>query len=167
MNWDAIGAIGEMIGSVAVLATLGYLAVQVRHAREDVRRSISNARSEANRDALAALAEERTLPLMLKANAFEGALPNRFVAYAMENWAMTEEEAWRLNFALATGWQFRLQLIPHVANMSPMERHDFDTVLRVLYGTPSVQRTYYETIIKERAHPGAVQYIENVLAQPG
>lgn len=36
MNWDAIGAIGEILGAVAVVITLGYLAVQVRQ----------NARSE-------------------------------------------------------------------------------------------------------------------------
>jgi hypothetical protein len=30
MNWDAIGAVGEMIGSLAVVVTLVYLAVQVR-----------------------------------------------------------------------------------------------------------------------------------------
>lgn len=30
LNWDAIGAIGEVIGGVAVLITLLYLAVQVR-----------------------------------------------------------------------------------------------------------------------------------------
>ncbi len=35
MNWDAIGAISQMVGSVAVFITLGYLAGQVRHAREE------------------------------------------------------------------------------------------------------------------------------------
>ena len=30
MNWDAIGAIGEIIVAIAVLATLVYLALQVR-----------------------------------------------------------------------------------------------------------------------------------------
>ncbi len=30
MNWDAIGAVGEMIGSLAVVVTLVYLAVQIR-----------------------------------------------------------------------------------------------------------------------------------------
>ena len=33
MNWDAIGAIGQMLGSIAVFVTLGYLAVQVRRIR--------------------------------------------------------------------------------------------------------------------------------------
>ena len=30
MNWDAIGAIGEILGASAVFITLGYLAVQIR-----------------------------------------------------------------------------------------------------------------------------------------
>lgn len=30
MNWDAIGAIGEIAGAVAVIATLVYLAIQIR-----------------------------------------------------------------------------------------------------------------------------------------
>lgn len=33
MNWDAIGALGEVLGAIAVIATLLYLAVQTRHAR--------------------------------------------------------------------------------------------------------------------------------------
>lgn len=30
MNWEAVGAIGEVVGAVAVISTLIYLAVQVR-----------------------------------------------------------------------------------------------------------------------------------------
>ena len=30
MNWDAIGAIGEIVGAIAVIATLFYLATQIR-----------------------------------------------------------------------------------------------------------------------------------------
>ena len=31
MNWDAIGAVSDLIASLAVLASLIYLAIQVRH----------------------------------------------------------------------------------------------------------------------------------------
>ena len=34
MNWDAIGAVGEILGAAAVVATLVYLAIQIRHARD-------------------------------------------------------------------------------------------------------------------------------------
>jgi hypothetical protein len=33
MNWDAIGSIGEILSAAAVLATLIYLAIQIRHLR--------------------------------------------------------------------------------------------------------------------------------------
>ena len=35
MNWDAIGAVGEILGAVAVVATLVYLARQVNYARTE------------------------------------------------------------------------------------------------------------------------------------
>lgn len=34
MNWDAAGAIGEIVGAIAVLATLAYLAIQIRQSTE-------------------------------------------------------------------------------------------------------------------------------------
>lgn len=34
MNWDAIGAAGEILGAAAVLVTLVYLATQVRRSNE-------------------------------------------------------------------------------------------------------------------------------------
>jgi len=37
MNWDAIGAISEIVGAVAVVITLGYLASQIRQSNELLR----------------------------------------------------------------------------------------------------------------------------------
>jgi hypothetical protein len=31
MNWEAVGAIGEILGAVVVVATIFYLAIQIRH----------------------------------------------------------------------------------------------------------------------------------------
>jgi len=47
MNWDAIGAIGQMLGSIAVLVTLIYLGVQLRHVRAETRRSMNQGRAAA------------------------------------------------------------------------------------------------------------------------
>ena len=30
MNWEAIGAVGEILGAIGVIITLGYLAIQIR-----------------------------------------------------------------------------------------------------------------------------------------
>lgn len=37
MDWEAIGAVGEVLGALAVVATLGYLAVQIRQNTKAVR----------------------------------------------------------------------------------------------------------------------------------
>ena len=39
MNWDAMGAIAEALGAIAVIATLVYLAVQVRHLKSELHMS--------------------------------------------------------------------------------------------------------------------------------
>ena len=41
MNWDAIGAIAETLGAVGVIASLAYLAGQVRDSRRSLRASAS------------------------------------------------------------------------------------------------------------------------------
>ncbi len=42
MNWDAIGAVGEVLGALAVVVTLGYLAIQVRQNTSALRISNEN-----------------------------------------------------------------------------------------------------------------------------
>jgi hypothetical protein len=37
MNWEAIGAVGEIVGAIAVVVTIGYLAVQIRQNTRSVR----------------------------------------------------------------------------------------------------------------------------------
>jgi hypothetical protein len=37
MNWEAIGAVGEVLGAVGVIVTLGYLAVQIRQTNVNTR----------------------------------------------------------------------------------------------------------------------------------
>ena len=39
MNWEAVGAVGEIVGALGVLLTLVYLAVQIRKNSEDTRNS--------------------------------------------------------------------------------------------------------------------------------
>ncbi len=50
MNWEAMGAIGETVGAVGVIATLGYLAFQVRQnsnvTRSATRQTISSVQAD-------------------------------------------------------------------------------------------------------------------------
>jgi len=46
MNWEAIGAIGEIIGATAVVITLAYLAVQIRNSTRIARSATRQAIAE-------------------------------------------------------------------------------------------------------------------------
>ena len=39
MNWEALGALGEIIGAVAVIATLYYLSQQIKMNSEEITKS--------------------------------------------------------------------------------------------------------------------------------
>ena len=57
MNWDAIGAISELLGASATVATLAYLAVQIRQNTNGTRVSVALARSEQHRQQAAFLSQ--------------------------------------------------------------------------------------------------------------
>jgi hypothetical protein len=61
MNWDAAGALGELIGAVAVVATLAFLAVQVRQSQRTQRDANAIARAAAVDKAFDQFAEHRRL----------------------------------------------------------------------------------------------------------
>jgi hypothetical protein len=75
MNWDALGAIGEIIGAIAVLATLIYLAIQTRLTRKAVEESSQHAYQQATHTAIgmysdwrrAVLATPQLATIMVKA----------------------------------------------------------------------------------------------------
>lgn len=48
MNWEAFGAIAEFVGAISVLATLLYLALQVREARRLLQSNSHQARTDRN-----------------------------------------------------------------------------------------------------------------------
>ena len=50
MNWDALGAIGEIIGAVAVLATLYYLAAQIKMQNRELEKSNKNVTAQLSFD---------------------------------------------------------------------------------------------------------------------
>jgi hypothetical protein len=48
MNWEAIGAVGEVVGALVVLISVVYLALQVKHANEQVQQANLQAQTTAN-----------------------------------------------------------------------------------------------------------------------
>lgn len=69
MNWDAIGAVGELLGATAVLVTLIYLAVQVRQGNSaGQRESLRGYVSELNNRLLEPQRDPEFVELFQRAN---------------------------------------------------------------------------------------------------
>lgn len=68
MNWDAIGAIGEIVGATAVFASLVYLAVQIRNQNRESRVSAMHDISVGFREAILPMASEDMATIFVKAN---------------------------------------------------------------------------------------------------
>jgi hypothetical protein len=85
VNWEALGAIANLLAAAGVIATFIYLSIQIRQNTKAVRSSsIQNLVQSFSTTAQAAVENEYIIPLLLKANtSFE---------------ALTQEERARLRF---------------------------------------------------------------------
>lgn len=52
MNWDAVGAVGEIVGAFAVIASLVFLALQIRAQNRETRLAAMHEISESFRESL-------------------------------------------------------------------------------------------------------------------
>jgi len=50
MDWDAIGVVAELLGAIGVIASLLYLATQIRHSREQMDRNTNPQRAGASQE---------------------------------------------------------------------------------------------------------------------
>ena len=167
MNWDAIGAVGQVLGSVAVFITLGYLAVQVRHANYELRRSISQDRGEAVRELLRARAMDAELAeIVVRTHEALGDQPYPFMATVMQKAGLNLTEAFRL-YSDQTAWfNFHTQVFQYMNEMSSTDRALFENGTRRFYAS-GLGRVYLDTTIRSAAHPDFVRYVDSLLAQSG
>ena len=162
MNWDAIAAIGQAASALALV----FVLIQVRHARAEVRRSISQSRTTNSRELIVLRAtDERLMNILLKSSEklgpFSPPVTNAFVEKA----GLTVVEARVAFYDLLAWWQHRALAIKYIDELSEGERFEFDCGIRAFYGDP-LAKLWYETQ-KPRLNPVAARYIDNVLAQPG
>ena len=164
MNWDAIGAISEGLGALAVFVTLLYLAVQIRDARTEVARSARQNRSHAARELTLALAlDERIGQILAKAHANLGGQLNPVSEAMTEKAGLTGDEANALIGYNLARWHLQTQIIEDLQTLPSGVRVETENFIRVAYSDPA-SRLWYEAV-KPILNPDAVQYVDSLLAQ--
>ena len=66
MNWDAIGAIGEIIAALAVVSSLLYLATQLRHSAREAQASNRNAMAQMTTNLMLEIASDKELSVIFR-----------------------------------------------------------------------------------------------------
>ena len=166
MNWEAIAAIGQMLGSVAVFVTLGYLAVQLRHSRTALLGSITLTRAAMLRDQMmAAATDEGLVHLIAKAETAFGGVNHPFVDELVKRAGLNFEEARRVYGYQAAWWQTRSESIRYMKELPDSDQEGFDARMRFIFQAGSSDRFWYETN-KPIVTPDAVRYMDNLLGQP-
>lgn len=74
MNWDAIGAVGEIIGAIAVVVSLLYLALQIRAQNSQAKLTALHEMSREQRIASEILAQKDLSEIFVRANKDYGSL---------------------------------------------------------------------------------------------
>src|SRR5210317_1436142 len=67
MNWDAVGAIAEALGAAGVIASLIYLATQIRAQNREARIAASREVTAAFREAVSTMQDEQRALVVWKA----------------------------------------------------------------------------------------------------
>ena len=129
MNWEALGAIGELVGALGVIATLAYLAVQIRQNTRAVRSSTLN---EVTRAQVAELRWSSDI-----AGAFRRAVEDPESMSADDTWQVTE---WMTAAFLAR----QNEMTQHEQGLLDGDQWErSQQILRLLCGIPWVQRWWH------------------------
>ena len=133
MNWDAIGAIGEIVGALAVVLTLGYLANQVRHAKEVAADTNRLERSKGVRDMMLASASNSDL----RENLTKGLLLSDYYSEIASKLNMSSNEAASFDWAML--YWFWLHWGQYASTTKDSDVEELRTVINGFYRNPGVR----------------------------
>ncbi len=71
MNWEMIGAVGELLGAVVVVGSIVYLASQVRHNTAVARSDVGRELAASYNDWTFGMATDERLPALWVMNVYE------------------------------------------------------------------------------------------------
>jgi len=166
MNWEEIGAIGQVLGSLAVFVTLVYLSIQTRHAQRTFQRSINQSRAEgASQLFMHMFNNERFTNALSTIDKSWPRPPTPIVATLVQRGGVSESDAYMINFHSHAWWQYRAQTISEIDELTEAARFGFDAACRAFYAPDTFGGVWYASQ-KRFLNPDAVRYIDNLLAQP-
>lgn len=179
MNWNAIGAVGQIMGSLATLVTVGYLAVQVHDSETESRRALAQTRVQRTLDMGESMINNRSLtdaelkfivaimgknpPAVPASSNYRGI--QSFMGTANQQANLPMDDAYVLVLHYASLWNNFSNTIIHLDELLPMDRSDFERELRVTLGNPGFAfwyQTFRPVLVQQ-----AVSYVDSLNIEVG
>jgi hypothetical protein len=134
MNWEAIGAVAEIMGSITVIGTIFYLAIQVGHAAAVAKATAQQSAAQMSIDTMMATLDSQILSsASRKATIGEELTPEEFSNYLRWVWI-------RMRVAENTYYQYRQGLLDLEAWQG------YSTTIIAHLGAGSVAESHWERV---------------------
>ena len=161
MDWEAIGAIGEIVGATAVVVTLGYLATQIRYAKIATSDSNRLVRASGVREMYLAQAQDPSLAASLAA--FDPVADAYYRAYA-EEFGTTVEQA--ICTDSQNHYYFWLHWGQFASLKTTADEEELRNVARGYYAVPYVKYSWEKgPYAKTLLEPRFVDFIDQALTE--
>jgi len=160
MNWEAIGALGEIVGALAVVLTLAYLAIQVRHAKEAAADTNRLERSKGVRDMMLASAADSGL----RENLTKGLQLSDYYDEIASNLNMSSDEATSFDWAML--YWFWLHWGQYASTTKESDVEELRNVISGFYRNPGVRVCWEKSPwARPVLEKDFVNFVDEILAQ--
>ena len=160
MNWEAIGALGEIVGALAVVLTLAYLAIQVRHAKEAAADTNRLERSKGVRDMMLASAADSGL----RENLTKGLQLSDYYNEIASNLNMSSDEAASFDWAML--YWFWLHWGQYASTTKESDVEELRNVISGCYRNPGVRVCWEKSPwARPVLEKDFVNFVDEILAQ--
>lgn len=160
MNWEAIGALGEIVGALAVVLTLAYLAIQVRHAKAAATDTNRLERSKGVRDMMLASAADSGL----RENLTKGLQLSDYYNEIASNLNMSSDEAASFDWAML--YWFWLHWGQYASTTKESDVEELRNVISGFYRNPGVRVCWEKSPwARPVLEKDFVNFVDEILAQ--
>ena len=161
MNWEAISAIGEITGAIAVIITVGYFALQTKAAREASADANRLERSNGVREIMLATISSKDVREALDKGMGSASLHGEFASKLQ----VSRDEAFIVHW-LMLSW-FWLHWGQYASTTTKKGLDELKNVVEIFYGNPGVQIIWNNSpFAKPALENDFVNFVEEVLKKP-
>ena len=160
MDWEAIGALGEVMGATAVVVTLGYLAVQVRHAKTATADQSRIYRASAVQEMiLETCRDERLRTLQTQAWGLEP-----YYQAMADKHGISIEDATKLDWG--NGYYFWMWWGQYASTTEDKDRKELEKIIEKLGGTPGMREHWENSpLARPLLDADYVAFVDEVLSR--